>query len=151
MSSESALHTLATTFLSAFTTLSVSSHLALRAPTCTHLFAPSTVGIPPKTNTEFASHITNNLSILSAFPVSAKEIHINEPTRQITIWATGKPQFKPEVMDGEISEWEYEGEYIFILDVDGEGRIVRVLEFLDSLATERLRGLMGRAKRNVGE
>lgn len=47
-------------------------------------------------------------------------------------------------------EWEYTGEYIFILDVDARGKIVGILEFLDSLATERLRGLMVRMRENVG-
>jgi hypothetical protein len=44
-------------------------------------------------------------------------------------------------MDGEEKEWEYTGEYVFILDINQEGRIDRVLEFLDSLETGRLRGL----------
>jgi hypothetical protein len=37
------------------------------------------------------------------------------------------------------------------LDVDEEGRIERILEFLDSLATERLGGLIGRAMKNLGK
>jgi ketosteroid isomerase-like protein len=53
-------------------------------------------------------------------------------------------------MGGDTAEkWEYVGEYIFILDVDEEGKIIRILEFLDSLATERLRGMMDKAKENV--
>jgi ketosteroid isomerase-like protein len=55
-------------------------------------------------------------------------------------------------MGGDTAEkWEYVGEYIFILDVDEEGKIVRILEFLDSLATERLRGMMDKMKENVGQ
>jgi hypothetical protein len=42
------------------------------------------------------------------------------------------------------------GEYIFMLDIDDQGKIERVLEFLDSKETEKLRGLMIRAKVNVG-
>lgn len=89
------------------------------------------------------------------FPVTAKEIHVNEAGRQVTIWANATPEWKKEAMGerkGEEGrkEWEYTGEYIFILDVDEEGKIVRVLEFLDSLGTERLRGLMVRARENVG-
>jgi len=53
--------------------------------------------------------------------------------------------------DGDEAEWEYTGEYIFILDMDEEGRITRVVEFLDSLATERVRGLMGKARRNLAK
>jgi len=84
---------------------------------------------------------------MSPFPVTAEEIHVNKGGRQNTIWAMEKPEFKEEVR-GEEEEgfWGYTGECIFILDVDEEGKITRVLEFRDSLATERLRGLMGRAR-----
>ena len=84
-------------------------------------------------------------------PVTAKEIHINEAGRQITIWTNAIPAFKKEAMgDGLKEEWDYIGEYIFILDVSEDGKIVRILEFLDSLATDRLRSLMVRARENVG-
>lgn len=47
-------------------------------------------------------------------------------------------------------EWGYLGEYIFIFTMDESGKgIVRVLEFVDGKGTERLRGLMARARRNL--
>jgi ketosteroid isomerase-like protein len=150
--SASHLHETATSFLAAFTNLSATDHIALRSPTCTHIFAPSSLSMQPKTNAQFSAHLTNNLvPILAHFPVTAKEIHVNEARRQVTIWASGVPEFREEVKDGEAAEWEYVGEYIFILDVDEEGRVERVLEFLDSLATERLRGLVVRARKNLGK
>ena len=48
-------------------------------------------------------------------------------------------------------EWDYAGEYIFILNVNEAGKIARILEFLDSKATERLRGLMTKARENLGK
>jgi len=88
--------------------------------------------------------------IITSFPVTAKEINVNEAGRQAVIWATGKPEFKAEVKgEGDEAEWEYTGEYIFILDMDEEGKITRVVEFLDSLATERVRGLMKKAQENM--
>lgn len=52
--------------------------------------------------------------------------------------------------DGD-GEWEYEGEYMFVLTMDESGeRIVRVVEMLDSLKTEKeLRPLMKRARERV--
>ena len=41
------------------------------------------------------------------------------------------------------------GGVFFILDVNEEGKISRVLEFLDTKGRERLRGLMERARRNL--
>ena len=47
-------------------------------------------------------------------------------------------------------DWRYEGEYVFILDFvedeRGEQKARRILEFLDSKGTERVRGLMKRAR-----
>ncbi|KAJ4402470.1 hypothetical protein N0V91_007184 [Didymella pomorum] len=150
---EDQLRQIATSFLSAFDTLSATDHIALRADTCTHLFAPASIGIPPKSNADFANHILNNIvPLASSFRVDAKETHVHTTAAggQVTIWATGTPMFREEVMDGEEGEWKYTGEYIFILDVDEEGKIVRVLEFLDSAGTAHLRGLMVRARRNLG-
>jgi len=87
---------------------------------------------------------------MDSFAVSPKEIHVNEAGRQITIWATGTPVFKAEAIGTGGEDWNYTGEYVFILDVNEGGKITRVLEFLDSLGTQRLRGLMERARENVG-
>jgi ketosteroid isomerase-like protein len=140
---------IASSFLQAFADLSGDDHTALRAEDCTHIFAPASLNPPaPKSNQVFADHIVNLRRLLTAFPVTAKEIHTSESNRQITIWANGKPYFRKEVMS-EGEEWDYTGEYIFILDLNEEGKIVRIVEFLDSLATERLRGLMVKARKNL--
>jgi ketosteroid isomerase-like protein len=89
--------------------------------------------------------------VLDHFPITEKEIHVNEVGKQIILWATGKPEFKKEAMGNDPAEkWDYTGEYIFIV-MNEDGKIVRILEFLDSLAIERLRGMMDRAKENVGQ
>jgi hypothetical protein len=115
---------IATLFLDAFDKLSAEAHLALRADTCIHIFAPSSLGVPTKNNEQFASHLTNNIKpVLAAFPVTAKETHIHLiPTGgQITIWATGIPHFKEEAKGGEEDEvWRYMGEYIFMLDINDQ-------------------------------
>ncbi|KAI5369035.1 hypothetical protein J4E82_010188 [Alternaria postmessia] len=52
---------IATSFLEAFDKLSAEAHLALRADICMHIFAPTSLGVPTKSNEEFASHLTNNI------------------------------------------------------------------------------------------
>lgn len=151
---EADLRQIAKSFLAAFKDLTASDHLVLRAPTCLHIFAPSSLNINnPKTNDVFAEHVEKNLRpVLDHFPVTAKEIHINEAGRQITIWATAVPEFKAEAMGSSTKEdWDYTGEYIFLLDVDEAGKIIRILEFLDSLKTEKLRGMMVKARENIGQ
>lgn len=170
MATPTNLHDTATSFLAAFTDLSDADHLSLRGPECTQIFAPSSLAVPQKSNEQFASHVASLRKIISRFPVTAKEIRINcgldqttnkadnngNPNAQITIWATGQPEFREEVKRGQGKEeeevnWEVINEYIFILDVDVEtGKIVRVLEFLDSAQTEKLRALVRRARENLG-
>jgi hypothetical protein len=152
-SPKSSLKDLATSFISGFTTLNTPAMLAIRAESCIQMFAPASRNPPaPKTNADFAKHINNSLRpVIQRFPLTAKEIHINEAGRQITIWTSGKPEFRKEAMgDAPEEEWDYTGEYVFIMDVHEEGKIVRILEFLDSLATTKLRDLMERARENVG-
>jgi len=148
------LHKTAEAFLAGFATLSADQHLALRAENCSHIFAPSSLGISqPKSNSDFAAHITNLKLVLDGFPVTVKETHVNEAGRQIIIWATAVPKFRQEAKGKpeEVNEadWEYVGEYIFILDLDEEGKITRIVEFLDSKNTVRLFALAEKARENL--
>ncbi|KAL9081002.1 MAG: hypothetical protein Q9159_007456 [Coniocarpon cinnabarinum] len=148
---ETALHETAKSFIKAFTTLQDQDFLSLRSTTCLQVFAPQSLNPPPPmTNSQWCHHLSKLRQILTGFPVSAKEMHVNVPKREIFIWANAVPLFKKEVKDGKEEEWDFEGEYIFLLSVDGDGKIERVLEFVDSLAVESLRGLMVRAWRNAG-
>jgi hypothetical protein len=52
---------IATSYLEVFDKLPVEAHLALRADICMHIFAPTSLGVPTKSNEEFASHLTNNI------------------------------------------------------------------------------------------
>ncbi|KAF2228798.1 hypothetical protein EV356DRAFT_457025 [Viridothelium virens] len=155
MTTEQTLHDTAVAFINAFATLEPNAHVSLRAANCTHTFAPSSINPPPPmTNEDWAAHLTKLHLIITSFPVTAKEIHVNVPKRQVIIWANAVPKFREEVKglkegdDGK--EWDYVGEFMFFLSMNEEGKISRIVEFLDSLATERARGLMVRAWENAG-
>ena len=140
-------------FLSGFQSLSPDTFLAVLSPTAIHEFAPASCSPPaPKTPTALANHITTLKQVLASFPVHPKEIFENEEKRQVTIWATSLAVFRDDVKDAGLSdeEWSYRGEYIFILTMDErQEKIMRVLEFVDSKGTNRLRGLMARARANL--
>jgi ketosteroid isomerase-like protein len=73
---------------------------------------------------------------------------------QVAVWATSQTKFHEEVKDAEVpeDEWQYKGEYMFLLNVDdSEEKIERVVEFVDSKGTEGLCGLMQRARLNKAE
>ncbi|KAE8450082.1 hypothetical protein EG329_006863 [Mollisiaceae sp. DMI_Dod_QoI] len=140
-------------FISAFEYLDIPTHMSLRTPTCTQIFAPSSIHQPPPlTNSDFSVHLSKLKSIISHFPVWPKEIIEDERENRVVIWATSEATFKDEVRDEGLSEaeWGYKGEYVFMLTLDESGeRIEKVVEFLDSKAAERARGLVRRALGNL--
>ncbi|KAF2149686.1 hypothetical protein K461DRAFT_282075 [Myriangium duriaei CBS 260.36] len=156
MATEQDLFNIAVAFINAFKTFEPGTHVSLRAANCTHVFAPSSVSQPPPmTNQDWIVHLSKLDSVLDSFPVTTKEIHINLPKRQAIIWATAIPKFRTEVKEpkkdgGDDTEWNEVGEYIFLLDMDEQGKITRIVEFLDSLVTERVRKLMVKAWENAG-
>ena len=110
------------------------------------------MGMSPKSNAEFEAHIKGLREIIKSFPVTPKEVIESESDNSVVVWATSRPYFYPEFMDGDDKDWDYQGEYIFVLSFEQTGeRIERVLEFLDSAATQRMRGLVARAKKRKEE
>ncbi|KAJ5173166.1 hypothetical protein N7492_005759 [Penicillium capsulatum] len=140
-------------YLDGFRTLSPETFLSLLGPSAEHKFAPASLNLPPSMDaTAFANHLGNLREILSGFPVYPKEIFENEALGQVTIWATSETIFHPEAKGSDPSseEWQFRGEYIFILTMDEtREKVVQIIEFLDSKATERLRGLMATARKNL--
>jgi ketosteroid isomerase-like protein len=103
-------------------------------------------------NSTFTAHMATLRQVLKSFPVTPIEIHENPTKNQVVVWATAEATFHDNVKDDGLSEeeWKFSGEYMFVLDFEEGGeKLVRVLEFLDSLRTEKLRGLIGRAKGNL--
>lgn len=139
-------------FLEGFADLSGSRHLSVRTEDCVHIFAPASLNPPPpKDNATFAAHLAGLREVMAGFPVMPKEIIDSANENTVTIWATSEAKFHKELQDDGLpaSEWAYRGEYIFILAMDQSGkRIQRIVEFLDSKGTERMWGLVARAKEN---
>lgn len=153
MTTDSSRLRTAKSYIAFFTTLDTSLLAPLLSDdTFEHIMAPASLAIPPLNKSEFLSHSADLGKIMSGFPVVAKEYHESESSRSVVVWATSKTEFREVVKRGEGGDgWEYEGEYVFILTMDASGeRIVRVVEMLDSLKTEReLRPLMRRAKERM--
>lgn len=113
--------------------------------------APQSAGQrPPMDNATYAENIFRLTHVLNSFPFTIKEISDNPTENQVLVWGTAVPEWKEEVMDGEKTEWEYVGEYMFLINFEEGGeKINRIVEFLDSKATESLHGLMKRAMQNL--
>jgi hypothetical protein len=139
-------------YIDAFRTLDDEEFTRLKTSDCQHYFAPASLGISePKSNEEFSAHVQNLRGILKSFPVYIKELFDGE--KHITIWATSETRFLDQAIDDSIplEKWAFKGEYIFILEITEDGmKISKIVEFLDSKATEDLRSLMKRAREILG-
>jgi len=103
-------------------------------------------------NDEFAQHLSHMEGTIKLFPVTIKEIIDSVSTNQVIIWATSEILWSDGIV-GEGEDWTFKGEYMFVLDFveqDGEWKIQRVLEFLDSAVSQKLGGLMRKAKERLG-
>lgn len=140
-------------YIGHFATLDTQVLDSILAGNHTHQFAPASANPPgPFDKQGMLDHIGHLRNIMTGFPVTAKEYIESESGNQVTVWATSQTIFRDDVRDDGISkkEWEYEGEYIFLLSMDETGeKIVRTVEFLDSKGTvDKLGALMKRANEN---
>jgi hypothetical protein len=139
-------------FISAFKAMDLPTIMSIRAPNCMHQMAPASLGSrPPLNNEAYETSIARFSDIVTEWPAEAKEIMEDEKQNRVVVWATSKAVWKKELMDGDSKDWDWQGEYMFILCMDESGeRLVRVVEFLDSKRTEELRALVARAAKNLG-
>ncbi|KAK2806731.1 hypothetical protein FQN50_005726 [Emmonsiellopsis sp. PD_5] len=140
-----------TKFLNACKTLDPEIISPLLAENYTQHFAPASLNMPRTRDKQVTlASIAGMRNILADFPFTVKEYIESEGSNQVVVWVTSRPVFREDVMDDDAEGgWECEGEYVFMLTVDGSGEsIVRNVEFLDSLKAVELMGLIKRAEGN---
>lgn len=142
-------------FIDDFETLDVPTMISRRTSDCIHSFLPSSMaksrGLLPKDNAAFTAHINRLREVMPTFPVTPKEVMEDENKNLVIVHATSQAHFYEELKDDGIpaEEWEYQGEYIFMVTTDESGEKIRKIEeFVDSLGSMRLLGLMKRAREN---
>ncbi|KAK2777674.1 hypothetical protein FQN53_002125 [Emmonsiellopsis sp. PD_33] len=121
----------------------------LLAENYTHHFAPASLGLAGTRDKQGTlASIARLRSVLTRFPLTAKEYIESEGSNQVVVWATSRLVFREDLTDdGE--KWEQEGEYVFMFTLDESGeKIVRNVEFLDSIKVGELFGLIKRAEEN---
>lgn len=144
-------------YLDHFATLDPARLAPLLADDYEHVMAPASLGTtaapppPPLTRDGFLAHNADLRRVLAGYPVRAREIWEGAGKEGggggggvVVAWATSRAVFREEVKvmmgegEGEEEEvsWEYEGEYMFVLEMDASGgKVRRVVEFLDSKKT----------------
>jgi hypothetical protein len=91
---------------------------------------------------------------MSSFTVTIKQMWPNPSLRQVLVWAGSETNFHRHLRDSDDDEeWTKRGEYMFLMTTDESGeRIMDVLEFVDSNATEEIVVMVARAleKKSLG-
>lgn len=160
-------------YIDHFATLDPELLAPLLADDYAHVMAPASLGIAPLTRDGFLAHNADLRRVLAGFPVRVREIWEAGPEASgggvggvvvvvVVVWATSRAVFREEVVmargaggqgeeGAEEVSWEYEGEYVFVLEMDASGeRVRRVVEFLDSKKTDGgIRPLVKMAKERL--
>jgi hypothetical protein len=153
ISSES-LSATATAWLDALGSLDSERLRSLMSPQYSHSFAPASLtelAVGTKNRDAMCVHAGTVGRVMRSFRVIPRQVWPNPSLRQVVVWADSKAEFKDEAKKGgPDAEWEYAGEYIFVITMNEQGDLVEeVLEFVDSKATERVLGMMARAFKNI--
>lgn len=126
--------------------------MALRTPTCTHHLHPSSLGTRVDDNAAYETHLLRFKSIITGFPIVAKEIIEDEKQNRVVLLVESGQTWVPAAMDPSFSEeeWGFKREYVFILSMDeSQEKVEKVIEFLDSKGTDQFRALITRAFENI--
>ncbi|KAL5340783.1 hypothetical protein BJX70DRAFT_94534 [Aspergillus crustosus] len=156
--SESKRLTTAKALITHLSALDTSSLAALFSDSLKHEFRPSSISVAlptPLTKESYLGFLSNLASVMTTLPFTIKDIVESEKDNKVVLWASSRANFRDELKDDEgVGEegWEFEAEYVFILTMDGEGRIVHLVEFMDILATvERAVKLLEQAGKNLAK
>lgn len=143
----------ASKYLKAADEMDIDAIMSLRSPICSHHYAPASLGeLPPLDNATYQASLLRFKDIISGFEITNKEVMEDDKQNRIMIWASARTIWYPAAKDPGITEeeWDFRTEYVFILSMDeSQEKIVKVVEFVDSKATEQWRQLVARAMENV--
>lgn len=74
-----------------------------------------------------------------------KEMMEDAGAKKVVVWCSSNVSFQREEVG------TYEGEYVFMLDFDGEDKLVKVVEFVDSKSSDVFMGQVAEATKLMGE
>lgn len=141
-------------FVSHFTNLDEGILETLLADDYTHQYAPSSIpNQGPFDKKGLINFVIGLKQIIKTYPMTIKESIDSESRHVVTVWTTGQASVHDELKDegSPKEDWEYTGEYMFLLYMNEEGdKVVKTVEFLDSKATaDRLVAIVARASQNL--
>ncbi|KAG5806288.1 hypothetical protein H9Q74_014019 [Fusarium xylarioides] len=151
----STLTATATAYINVFRTLDTEALSRVLSDEYSHRFAPISANLPgPMDHHSFIARLKHVGEVMSSFTVNVKQMWPNPSLQQVLVWANSKTNFHGHLRNSDDDEeWTKRGEYMFLMTKNETGeKIMDVLEFVDSKATEGVVGLVARAleKRSSG-
>ncbi|CAG9947783.1 unnamed protein product [Clonostachys rosea f. rosea IK726] len=117
----------ATTFIDCCNKHTVDAILSLRADNCKHTHLPSSLDIGTYNNAEYGAfygRFANMMKDCTCWIVDDKEMVVDVESRKVVMHAKNK---------GNTPLGEYENEYMWILTMTGDGKMIEeIVEFCDS-------------------
>lgn len=110
--------------VAAFNAMDVPAIMSHRAPHCIRTFLPLSMNIPSQNNTTYHSSLQKLVSVFHNFSLTTNDLLEDVGARRISLWLSARA----DTLAG-----EYVNEYVWLLDFDGEGKIVGSREFSDSV------------------
>jgi hypothetical protein len=99
------------------------SFISLRSPDCMRSIHPTSLKIPPSTNTQFAAQLNSLKPIFRNFSLTVTELLEDVEQRKVCVWLLARA-------DTEVGK--YRNEYVWLMEFDESGEnIVGMKEFVD--------------------
>ncbi|KAI0096998.1 hypothetical protein GGR51DRAFT_541937 [Nemania sp. FL0031] len=117
----------ATDFIDCCNKQTLDAVLSLRTDTCKHTHLPSSLGIPSYNKTEYGAFYGQYIGLMSDCTcriVDEKEMVVDVESRKVVMYTK---------VNGNTPLGEYENEYMWILTMTGDGKMIEdIVEFCDS-------------------
>lgn len=143
----------ALTYISVFETLDTTPLNSLLSANYHHTMGPASLaGYGPWDKAGFIGHVAGISKMMTAFHVRVVEVIDSDKDNSVWVWTASDAKWRPEAMDGDAKEWSYQGQNLFMFWFDGEGKVERCVEVVDSLKSVNvLVPLFQRATANLGK
>ena len=136
----------ADTLVQAFNAQDTASIVALRTPTCVRTFLPSSLHLPPQSNTQYLAHLNQVNAVFSSFAITVNDVIEDEPNRKIVMFVSAR---------GDTPVGEYRNEYVWKMGFEEEGEKMLISEWTEyvdaSMARDFYPKLAAEMKRRAQE
>ncbi|MCJ1483962.1 hypothetical protein MMC06_004130 [Schaereria dolodes] len=110
----------------AFNHMDIPAIMSFRSPVCTQKIHPlKSNPHPPQDNAAYLKRLSYIIKAFNNFHLEVHEVIEDTLQRKISAWLTAKGETK--------GAGEYNNEYMWVLEFDENGKVVKIKEFVDTL------------------